>query len=45
MKKTRYTVSPNEWRKELERLEAQLREGILTDVVVDGRNLTITIIA
>ena len=45
MKKTRYTVSPQEWKKELERLEAQLREGILTDVVVDGRNLTITIIA
>lgn len=45
MKKTSYTVSPKEWRKELERLEAQLREGILTDVVVDGRNLTITIIA
>ena len=45
MKKIRYTGAPNEWRKELERLEAQLREGILTDVVVDGRNMTITIIA
>ena len=45
MKKTRYTVSPKEWKQELERLEAQLREGILTDVVVDGRSMTITIIA
>ena len=45
MKKVTYTVSSQEWFEELARLRRQLYEGILTDVVVDRKHFTISIIA